>query len=327
MRKIFTIILITIFSVPAFTQVERKAIVEHFTNSRCSVCASRNPALFDLLDDYPEVLHIAYHPSSPYSNCIFSQHNQTENDARTNFYGIYGGTPRVVLQGGVIGFQNPILNQQQLEGELGMMSDYSISVEQVEQDGGLVDVTIEIEKVSGASDDLNLYAAIVEEYIDYASPNGENGHHNVFRKVLTDEAVNLPTTGNTLTINKSYTLDPEWGDTQMYVMAILQKTGSNQVVQAERSDNTSGGPSFITDNQTNAIKDLFYPNPAKDVIQINPEYMDKYVEACIYSIYGQLVDKIRVEDEIDISNLVAGQYIVVLTDVDNNLARTRIIKN
>lgn len=326
MRKIFTLFLAVLFSIPAFSQVARKTTVEHFTNTRCSVCASRNPALFDLLDDYPEVLHIAYHPSSPYSNCIFSQHNPTENDARTNFYGIYGGTPRVVLQGGVIGFQNPILTQQQLEAELGMMSDYSISVEQVEQEGGQVDVTIEIEKVSGTAEDLNLYAAIVEEYIDYTSPNGESGHHNVFRKVLTDEAINLPGSGNTTTINKSYTLDPVWGETQMYVLAILQKTGSNEILQSERSDNTTGGPSFISNNEKNVVKNLFFPNPAQDIIRVNPEFRDNFVEARIYSIYGQLVGEVDLNNEIDISNLVAGQYIVVVSDAENNLTQTRIIK-
>jgi hypothetical protein len=233
MRKIFTFLLIALFAVPAFSQVERKAIVEHFTNTRCSVCASRNPALFDLLDNYPQVLHIAYHPSSPYSNCLFSQHNPTENDGRTNFYGIYGATPRVVLQGNVIGFQNPILTQEQLEAELGMMTDYSVSVDQVEQEGGQVDVTIEIEKVSGEAEDLDVYASIVEEFIDYTSPNGEDGHHNVFRKVLTDEQVSFASTGSTVTLNKSYSMNPEWGVTQMYVMVILQNTTTKEVIRSD----------------------------------------------------------------------------------------------
>ena len=326
MKKLFTLIFLSLLTIPVLSQVDRKVIVEHFTNTRCSVCASKNPALFELLDDHPEVLHVAFHPSSPYSNCIFSEHNPVENDARTNYYGIYGGTPRVVLQGDVIGFQTPILTQQQLEAQLGMMSDYSITVQQEEQDGGEVDVTIEIEKVSGSSDNLNLYAVIVEEFIDYTSPNGEDGHHNVFRRVLADEVVSLPSAGNSITVEKTYALDPQWGETQMYVLAILQETSTNDILQAERSENLTGGPSFISESAGNKIDNLFFPNPAKDIVRINPEYDERFISARVYNIYGQFIGSYAFEDEIDLANLDPGQYIILLTDKSGDRIYTRIVK-
>lgn len=326
MKRILTLISIVLLAIPSFSQVVRKTVVEHFTNSRCSVCASKNPALFSLLDNNPDVLHIAFHPSSPYSNCIFSQHNPAENDGRTNYYGIYGGTPRVVLQGNVIGFQTPLLTQEQLDGQLGMVADYSVSVIQTEQAGGQVNVTIEIEKLDGDPGELNLYAVIVEEFIDYTSPNGEDGHHNVFRKVLTHEPVSLPAVGSKTTVNKTYTLDPVWEESQMYVMAMVQSVQTSAIVQVERSDNLSGGPSFIAADPFEKIDNLFYPNPAKDILRINPVVKGSYTDLRIYNIHGRLLGHYPVKNELDISNLTPGQYIVVLTGIANERVFTRIVK-
>ena len=77
-------------------------LVEHFTNTYCSVCASKNHGFYANLWRYPQVWHVAYHPSSPYAACPLSMANVPENDARTNYYGVYGGTPRLVIQGAVV---------------------------------------------------------------------------------------------------------------------------------------------------------------------------------------------------------------------------------
>jgi hypothetical protein len=94
-------------------QVQKTVLVEHFTNSRCGVCANKNPGLYQNLASHPDVLHIAFHPSAPYASCIFSQYNPVENDNRTKFYSIYGGTPWIVINGQVqssgTNFGNPAL--------------------------------------------------------------------------------------------------------------------------------------------------------------------------------------------------------------------------
>lgn len=92
------------FASLVFAQVEQQVVLEHFTNTKRSVCASssKNPALNSNLQNHPNVIRITYHPSSPYSTCIFNQHNVSGNDDRTNQYSIYGATPRLVIQGEVI---------------------------------------------------------------------------------------------------------------------------------------------------------------------------------------------------------------------------------
>ena len=182
MKKTIITLLILFAGTYIWSQTNQTVIVEHFTNSRCGICAARNPALFDLLNDYPEVLHIAYHPSAPYSSCIFSQHNPSENDDRTNYYGIYGGTPRVVVQGEVISPQNPLLMASQIEEKLGQAADFTISVEQMQHTNEEADVTIVVKKTGDADfDNLNLYAIVSEKEVAYNAPNGETDHHDVFR--------------------------------------------------------------------------------------------------------------------------------------------------
>lgn len=75
MKKLSVLVLLlsglTVFA----QQVPKKVLVAHFTNTRCSVCASRNPGFFNNLDNQNngDLIHIAYHPSRPYnSNLIGS---------------------------------------------------------------------------------------------------------------------------------------------------------------------------------------------------------------------------------------------------------------
>ncbi len=82
-KLLFTFTLFVCFLIPEVqSQAKKYVLLEHFTNSRCSNCASRNPVFYTLIDDHPQdVHHIAYHPPIPYTSCIFYQANMTENYA------------------------------------------------------------------------------------------------------------------------------------------------------------------------------------------------------------------------------------------------------
>ena len=326
MKNIITLIVIALTSLGSFAQVERTLVVEHFTNTKCSTCASRNPALFDLLDEYPEVLHISYHPSSPYSTCIFSQHNPAENDGRTNFYGIYGGTPRVVLQGEVVGVQNPILNAGQIEAQLGQTSDFMISVSQEQTDASQVNVQLVVKLVSQPSmQSYNLYAIIAEKQINYNAPNGENVHHEVFRKVLLNQAVSLTEVGDSVIINTNYDIDAAWKDEELIVTAMIQDNESKAILQAFESDKLDSGSSFIGDDEILSLDGALYPNPATDVLHIG-NTGNTFVRAEFYAITGKLVKSFSDPDGMNISDLPEGIYMAVLIDNQQKRHITRIIK-
>ena len=75
---------ILFFSQFGFSQVAKKTIAEHFTNINCNICASRNSGIYTNLNTQSNLIHLAIHPSSPYSSCLLYQQNEAANDARTN---------------------------------------------------------------------------------------------------------------------------------------------------------------------------------------------------------------------------------------------------
>lgn len=328
MKRIFTILLAIFASATLFGQLERTVIVEHFTNTQCGTCAARNPALFSLLDNYPQVLHIAYHPSSPYSSCAFSQHNQPENDERTNFYGIYGSTPRVVLSGEVIGFQNPILNAGQIENALGQTSDFEVMAMQEQNSENEVMVEIKIKRISGSSTNkVLLFAMIAEENVVYAAPNGENSHHNVFRKVLLDDDFTLLNVGDSLVFNESYEIHSAWNEDELFVTLILQKEGgSNEVLQAYATPTLDAGASFISDKEVLSLDGMLYPNPAIDQINLKADAVNDFQRIELYAVTGNLVKTFHQPRSMDVSDIPEGIYMAVLIDKDQQKHVTRIVK-
>lgn len=327
MRTLFTLILIASTTFAGLSQVDKTIVVEHFTNTVCSSCASQNPALFDLLDDYPQVLHIAYHPSSPYASCIFNQHNMGENDARTNFYDIYGSTPRVVLQGEVIGFQTPILNAGQIDAMLGQTADFYLEVEQGQEGKDQVNVRIVIKKLGQpAGQQQRLYAIIAEKEVEYAAPNGEDLHHEVFRKVLADQEIDIVNVGDSAVMEMSYDIDPEWDEDELIVTAMVQDADSKAILQAYESDKLNAGPNFITEEEIISAGGMLYPNPAMDIIRISPSINADVQRVEIYSATGNLVRSFANTENMNISDLPRGMYLTVVVDSRDRKYVGRLVK-
>lgn len=322
-RILFAFILL--LSVPAVAQVERSVIVEHFTNTRCGICASKNPAFFELLDANPQVIHIAYHPSSPYPTCIFSQHNAAENDARTNFYGIYGGTPRAVLQGEVLSPATPLVSQDQIDGKLGGLSDFTVGVKQESVGNGEVSVTITVKRVSGSgNEDLNLYTALVERSISYNAPNGENEHRNVFRKVLQEYSITLTNANDSVVLEKNYEPHPDWEKEEIIVVAHLQDMSNKSILQAAVSD------VLTSVNENDRFVDLsgaIHPNPVSSFLHFSPGTSAKFRSARLFNLFGELLASSDLSNPVDMSAFAPGYYFIVFDDEAGNSYTAKVIRS
>ncbi len=326
MKRLCTFILVLLMSVSVFSQTEKTVVVEHFTNTKCSICASRNPAFYELLNNYPNVLHIAYHPSSPYPGCIFSQYNPEENDARTNFYGIYGGTPRVVVQGEVIPPGSQLLTADQLESKLGMLSDYSIHIKHQHGSGDQIHVTVTVKRLNGSgAESLMFTGALVEKEVDYTAPNGEEMHPDVFRKFVLEEPVSLANPGDSVVFATSYTSDPVWIQDEISVLGMLQKTSDKSVLQAGQS-----GPAeaMAAINQATVREDrrLFSPNPVKDYITIRPEFREEITQVELYDLFGKKVKDIQVDGKTNLADLNRGYYFLVAHQKSGSRITARLLK-
>ncbi len=214
---------------------KKYVLLEHFTNSKCPICASKNPAFYNLIANYPDdVHHIAYHPPIPYNTCVFYLDNPTENSGRASVYSI-NGTPRVALNGSLAPVSGALLQQALLTAEIGETSPLSLSVTET---GAGNARTVKIKAKSWAtvpSGNYRIFAAVVEKTVNYNAPNGETVHHNVFRKMLPSldgGAFQPPAAGQEIEYTYDYTIASGWVASEIYVVAFVQNLTNGEVLNS-----------------------------------------------------------------------------------------------
>lgn len=289
--------------------VEKKVVAEHFTNTHCSVCASRNPGFYSNLWQFPEVLHIAYHPSAPYAACPLSQHNAAESDARTNFYGVYGSTPRIVIQGQAIPANANYTDGTLFQSQAGATTPFSLAVEMKEISAGTLEIRTIVKKVDvSALADLQLYAAIVEDTLFFTAQNGEDKHYDVFRKSVWGVPLNVPApaaVGDSVVQVAQVSVNPGWERKKLYTVALLQQMDKS-LVQAARSAHLP---------VTTDIEDLLpvtmavYPNPFSNAIHFQSVPADAMYY--VRDLHGKTVaEGLAGKGEAVLSALPPGAYLI-----------------
>ncbi|MCH2043052.1 MAG: T9SS type A sorting domain-containing protein [Saprospiraceae bacterium] len=306
-----------------FSQINKKIIVEHFTNTRCGICANRNPGFYSNLNNQADAIHLSIHPSSPYSSCVFNQHNVSENDARTNYYGIYGSTPRLVINGEVISANTNYGAASLFDPYENQTSAAEIKIEQEKFGADSIQTTVTVYTVGTHNlDTLSLFVSMVEEIVFYNAPNGESTHHDVFRKALTSTTgmgILLPTTvGDSLSYSFTQTVDADWDVSKMYVLATLQEKTNKALVQAQSIDPDStsttvvGAPTSISTTQNEAFKVNIFPNPSQNFVNVQLENGGTQSQLELWTMNGQLIQQQVLEHtlELDITMLPKGIYLI-----------------
>lgn len=253
-------------------QVSNPVVVEHFTNTRCSVCAGQNPSFNNILTQNPQVMRIAYHPTSPYQNCLLAQHNVAENDARTNWYGIYGSTPRLAIMGAAISNNpNPYQNPNLYESYTGGTSPFETRIQQWKTaDSTGVRVVVR-RTAGGGNSDLRVWCAVAEDTVFYNSPNGESRHYNVFRRSFSGHpgwSINLSSPGDSVVLTGKLARHAAWNFDRIFAFALVQD-GSTKALR--QSAFTPARPLVLTDSekalQENQLQ--VYPQPSNGKITID----------------------------------------------------------
>lgn len=293
MRTLTILLLVVIQTLQA--QVPQRVMVEHFTNTRCGICANRNPALYLNLDDHPDVLHLAVHPSAPYANCELHLHNPGDNDERTLFYDVYGGIPRIVIQGEVqsasVNFGDPDL----FEPYLNKMSNHEVETS-LRFAGGTDSIEVSVALIRVAPDGLDsarLYVALAESVVDYEAPNGEHQHYDVMRRAVFGERGTMVAlasqVSDTLWFNETVALDSRWKTSRLYSSVILQRSDDNSVLQAATSE---GQEILKTDEAMVHQQPELYPNPSTGTIYLKGPSVS-WQRALIYDALGRQVMSIE----------------------------------
>ncbi len=298
--------------------VSQVVLVEHFTNTRCSICFNRNPGFYANLRQQPTgTLHIAYHPSSPYRLCQFSQQNPTENDARTNFYGIYGSTPRLVVNGQVIPSGQNYADPAVFAPAQGQVSPLAVQVALTRLGADSLAATVEIRTVAAHTlTGTTLYVALAEDTVFYAAPNGETRHYDVFRQAFTGAAplafVPAPV-GSAVTVRRTVAVRPDWAVPRLYALAMVQQPGG-RMVQAGASAVLGTTPLGLTasiETLTSAAE--IYPNPAHHLLTIRRANGSLPATATLLDGLGRAIRQWPLsgaDEQVSLSGVVPGTYVV-----------------
>lgn len=329
MKKIILALAILTTASDLSAQVAKRVFLEHHTNTRCGNCASRNPDLKANVANNSDVLYMSIHPSSPYASCIFSQHNKADNDGRTNYNGVFGATPRIVINGtrSTLPFSSNVLFSpyQNLTTEIDLKSE-------IEYHGtDSIKVSVEIETVASHSYGSELlFVALVEGTVNYNAPNGETEHTNVLRKALTDasgDAISLPVNvGEKSSLEFYASIHSEWNASRMKAIVVVQKAADRDLIQGDDSESlgTAGGPNLLSETTKESSFKVF-PNPASDQI-ILEGLAEEPFEYRLLNARGQLlVSGSSVgRKNLKVTNLNRGLYFIELRD-QKNIQSQRVV--
>ncbi len=314
-------------------QVTKKIVVEHFTNTNCSVCASRNPGLFTNLNNQSNLLRLAVHPSAPYSSCKLYQQNSSDNDARTKFYGIYGSTPRIVINGVVIPANADYASNAIFDAYKSVTSPASIRIEQQKfgEDSVRIKISIKTEATHSLGD-LSLFVALAEDTVFYKGNNGELQHYNVFRQSLTAAegmSVTLPATkGDSVVFSYSAANNSIWNFDRIFPLVILQESANKSLVQAEAAMPIKSMPTAGIASNSADLQVVIYPNPVNNSVTI--QWVDKEMTKIeLATLDGKIVNDITVLDIqhfLDLSDFASGIYVLKISNSRGNYYQKLIKK-
>jgi hypothetical protein len=316
MKNLYLILFALLMGFQMEAQVKKYPLLEHFTNSWCGICASRNPAYHGTLTNYQDQVHnISIHPSIPYQGCIFYQANPDANNARKDFYNLFG-TPRVIVNG-TQSNSNPLISNSQLDQYTSQMSNIGIQV--TETTGTDRTATVEVFTFgTPPSGNLKIFAAIVEKEIDYAAPNGESTHYDVLRAFTTaneGDDFTPAQDGEKVTLSYNYSIDSEWDASEIYLLVWVQDIDSKEVFNSgTRFDEAISSVTGV--NQESV---LISPNPASDFLNISIQ--NGMLQAIqITDLNGKIVHNAN-------SLQVTGTYPVSLKDLSKGVYLVRIETN
>ena len=329
MKILFSTFISSFLAISLSAQVTQRVIAEHFTNTRCGNCALYNPDLIANFKNNPEVIHISYHPSSPYPTCVLNLHNKSENDGRTNYYGIYGSTPRLMINGELkTGFSNANLFTP-YKGKTSPIEMTSA----ISSDGSTLTVEVKIStKATHSFGVEKIIVLLAEDTVFYDAPNGEKEHYNVFRKALTSVDGNDITLSNTLnsdtTITYTQSIHSEWNDGRIRVVAMLQNAGDKKMIQASQSNVVSADYKLNLSEAADGrnLETQVYPNPANEFVTITLANRN-LGELKIIDLTGKVVlqQTIQSNDKISLGSISKGVYSLIVLQ-SNQTFHSKLVK-
>ena len=305
-HKLLLLFLFAATALSAQSSAKQYVMIEHFTNTKCPTCASKNPAFYNLINQYPDdIHHISIHPPIPYNTCGLYLANTTENSARANFYGIFG-TPSIAINGTLQPISTPMLTQVTLQEYLGLTSPLGLEVSETGPANARV-ATVTAHSLSALpAGTYNLYAAVVEKTVNFNGGNGEQVHYDVFRKMLSNisgNAFSPAAAGQSVQLSFNYSIDSNWVADEIYVLAWVQNATTKEILNS----GTRFDPLIVSTGEAKPEQVRVLPNPVSEIayVQIGEDRAE-LVE--VFSINGSRVAANFENEETGVVTIPAASY-------------------
>ena len=261
MKKLLLTISVLVFAILANAQsTTRLVLLEHFSNASCGPCAAANPAMQARVDDPAnagKIVSIKYQWYFPGFDPMHN-HNPTEANNRTSYYGI-NGVPNSVLDGNYFNDHPNLWNQGTLDTRAAVNSPFSLNAAaNWNFDSSIVSVDMQITASDANTGTYVAHIVVVEKEINFTSAPGTNGEtdfYSVMKKMLPDEnGTSIASTwaaGDTASVQESWTVANAYDKDELAVVVFIQNTTTQEVLQAFTVDVLAEGPpvvNFTADN-------------------------------------------------------------------------------
>lgn len=328
MKKIIAPFFLSAIATMSIAQVPLNSVVESFTNTQCSACASRNPGFHSNVVAHPSITLLTVNPSAPYAGCILSKQNKVDNDDRTKFYSIFGGTPRIVVNGDVVPGSTSYSATSVLSPYVGLMSPIELKIMHTNYGSDSIKAKVIIKKVAATASDARLFIGLVEDTIFVNGGNGETKHYNVLRKSLTGAtpqsvSLGMMPIGDSVTMEMTGTAATFWDMNRMFAIAILHEDATNKIVQSAVSMplKTAG-----IENQSKVPQFSIAPNPAINHLNVSVE-SEEMVSYKMINMLGvtMMQGTTKSSTTLNVSELPNAYYLLQLTTNEGRMMQQKVL--
>lgn len=230
------------------TPKQRLVLFEEFTNTSCDPCAEFSPSLDKTIyERLGQMVPITYHLNFPSNRDPFYLNNPEDAMARAGVYGVTG-VPALRVDGthaGAWGYEQFLGQYIDSELEQEPLADITTTAE-ISADNQLT-VHAQVSNMVVAGSQLRLFAAVVEERIEWDAPadNGERSWNYVMRKMLPSASgQQLPAEQQVTPLDYTFTwpISGFADQQQLGIVTFVQDMQTLQILNAAYTPLPTGSP-------------------------------------------------------------------------------------
>lgn len=222
--------------------VNKKVLVEFFTNSGCNPCIAAHGYLDQInlisgatIND-TSVIILSYHTKYPFIGDSLYRANIPHNQGRSDYYGV-SNTPQGRLNGVSMGQFSSSTWSALINAEFNTTKYLNLALSNTYDevlDSGLVTANITLVNALPSANTV-IHMVIIENNIKYVTaPNGVTKLDDVMRNMITGVNGESVTIGQNSIVSKTYGINSRWNPEECYIVVFIQNPDTRQVYGVER---------------------------------------------------------------------------------------------